>query len=316
LARAHRTTNGVRSQRGNTRVRRRPAGGRRRRRGCSARVARCLCGSTEETAGAAALRYDFSRQYLCGYFDKLKFGFTPQYRAGLEEFYRRAVAIGELAAVPDLAAVTLVEPAVTPLSASAPESIGDGPPADGVPDRRGGGVGVGGGRTADDAPAPLAWRSAEPADAAVIAAAIEDWWPGGHIVHGICPQLLEHTGDTCCVVEERGDLVGFLVGYLSQRVPHAGYIHYAGVRPDRRGRGIGRAMYGRFVDAVRERGCSRVLAETGTWNRPSIAFHRRVGFVLLPGGECVDGLPVHRDTTAMGFDYVRMELRFGDGAGG
>ena len=25
------------------------------------------------------------------YFDKLKFGFTPEYRAGLQEFYRRAV---------------------------------------------------------------------------------------------------------------------------------------------------------------------------------------------------------------------------------
>ena len=38
------------------------------------------------------------------YFDKLKFGFTPEYRAGLQEFYRRAAAIGELARVPDLEA--------------------------------------------------------------------------------------------------------------------------------------------------------------------------------------------------------------------
>ena len=57
-----------------------------------------------DTAAAAAQLYDFSRRYLMDYFDKLKFEFTPEYRAGLEEFYRRAAAIGELARVPDLEA--------------------------------------------------------------------------------------------------------------------------------------------------------------------------------------------------------------------
>jgi len=54
------------------------------------------------TAAAAAQVYDFSQRYLMEYFDKLKFGFTPEYRAGLREFYRRAAAIGELDDVPDL----------------------------------------------------------------------------------------------------------------------------------------------------------------------------------------------------------------------
>lgn len=56
------------------------------------------------TAAAAAQVYDFSQQYLMDYFDKLKFGFTPDYRAGLQEFYRRAAAIGELPRAPDLEA--------------------------------------------------------------------------------------------------------------------------------------------------------------------------------------------------------------------
>jgi chorismate dehydratase len=58
------------------------------------------------TAADAALRYEFSQQFLLDYFDRLRFGFTPEYRAGLDEFYRRAVAIGELATAPDLAAAT------------------------------------------------------------------------------------------------------------------------------------------------------------------------------------------------------------------
>ena len=56
------------------------------------------------TASAAAQIYDFSQAYLMDYFDKLKFGFTPEYRAGLQEFYRRAAAAGELQRVPDLEA--------------------------------------------------------------------------------------------------------------------------------------------------------------------------------------------------------------------
>lgn len=56
----------------------------------------------EATAAEAALRYDFSQRYLVEYFDKLKFGFAPEYRDGLGEFYRRAVAIGELEQAPDL----------------------------------------------------------------------------------------------------------------------------------------------------------------------------------------------------------------------
>jgi chorismate dehydratase len=59
-----------------------------------------------ETAAAAAQRYDFSQRYLLEYFDKLKFEFTPEYRAGLDEFYRRAVAAGELEAAPDLVTAT------------------------------------------------------------------------------------------------------------------------------------------------------------------------------------------------------------------
>lgn len=56
----------------------------------------------EVTAAAAALQYDFSAAFLLDYFDRLKYGFGVDYRRGLEEFYRRAEAIGELDVVPDL----------------------------------------------------------------------------------------------------------------------------------------------------------------------------------------------------------------------
>lgn len=248
-----------------------------------------------ETAAAGALRYEFSQPYLAQYFDRLKFGFTPEYRAGLEEFYRRALVIGELERVPDLAAITLAYPEV-------PAAAGDEAGAVGaVAPLMGDGA---------DAALPSGWRlrPAQARDAIAVAKAIDDWWPEGHIVHGVCPQLLEHVGDTCCIIEREGELVGFLVGYVSQRISNAGYVHYAGVRPDCRGRGLGRAMYRRFAELVRGRGCNRLVAETGAWNRASIGFHERLGFTLDGGDESIDGLPVRRDTTGLGCDYVKMTL--------
>ncbi len=71
--------------------------------GAALLASRDACAAAPEaTAAAAAQVYDFSQAYLMDYFDKLKFGFTPEYRAGLREFYRRAVAIGDLGRVPDL----------------------------------------------------------------------------------------------------------------------------------------------------------------------------------------------------------------------
>jgi GNAT superfamily N-acetyltransferase len=164
----------------------------------------------------------------------------------------------------------------------------------------------------DGAPAPaLRWRTAEGDDAPLVSSAIDDWWPGRHIVHMVCPQLFEHYGDTCLLVEDEtrpeGDrLVGFLLGMMSQRMPDAGYVHYAGVRPEYRGTGLGRQMYERFATMTRERGRGEIFIETSTWNRDSIAFHERMGFAFVPGDEVVDGLPVHHDTGGKGFDYVEM----------
>ncbi len=73
--------------------------------GAALLASRDACAAAPEvTAAAAAQVYDFSRSYLEDYFDKLKFGFTPEYRAGLQEFYRRAIRADELERAPDLEA--------------------------------------------------------------------------------------------------------------------------------------------------------------------------------------------------------------------
>ena len=153
--------------------------------------------------------------------------------------------------------------------------------------------------TGDD----LVWRSATAADADQIAAAIDTWW-ARHLRHFVHPLFLEHFGDTCLVVEHQGKMVAFLVGMLSQRHPGEAYVHFMGVHPDYRGLGLGRELYERFADLVGERGATAIVAETGAFNEQSIAFHRRLGFVLERGDEMVDGVPVKRDYHDSGEDVV------------
>jgi hypothetical protein len=55
-----------------------------------------------------------------------------------------------------------------------------------------------------------------------------------------------------------------------------------------------------------------VRAVTSVVNRDSIAFHRRLGFVLLPGDLEVDGLPATAEPGVPEGAVVRFELRLDD----
>jgi ribosomal protein S18 acetylase RimI-like enzyme len=151
--------------------------------------------------------------------------------------------------------------------------------------------------------ASLTWRTATPADARPVVAAIDTWWDR-HLEHFVHPLIFEHFGDTCLVVEDHGRLVAFLVGVLSQRHADQAYVHFIGVHPAYRGRGLGRELYVRFFALARESGRTLVVAETGAFNRDSIAFHRRLGFLLEEGDVEIDGVPVQHGFHGTGEDVV------------
>jgi GNAT superfamily N-acetyltransferase len=156
----------------------------------------------------------------------------------------------------------------------------------------------------------LRWRTAEPADAVAVSRALDEWWEQ-RLNHCVQPQLFEHFGDTTLIVEEDGELVAFLVGWLSQCFPDAAYVHFMGVRGDHRRLGL--ELYRRFAALARKLGRTRILAETGAFNHRSIAFHRAIGMTAEPGDEVIDGVPVHHDRIGIGGDYVvfSMDLESG-----
>jgi ribosomal protein S18 acetylase RimI-like enzyme len=130
-------------------------------------------------------------------------------------------------------------------------------------------------------------RHAEPADHLAVVERIDDWW-GGRPMRDMLPRLFfVHFRETSFVAEENGRLAGFLCGFLSQSYEDEAYVHFVGVDPAFRGRGVGRILYERFFEAVRPRTIIRCV--TSTANQASVAFHASIGFEVDRVVENYDG---------------------------
>lgn len=149
-------------------------------------------------------------------------------------------------------------------------------------------------------------RSAEPTDHAAVIRVLDAWWGGRHMADMLPRLFFVHFRPTSFVAEEDGRLVGFLAGFRSQTDPAVAYVHFVGVEPGRRAAGVGRALYARLFEVVRGMGVSEVHAVTSPANRGSVAFHRAMGFELLPGDAEEDGVPYTVDYDGPGEARVRL----------
>jgi GNAT superfamily N-acetyltransferase len=68
------------------------------------------------------------------------------------------------------------------------------------------------------------------------------------------------------------------------------YLEDLYVRPEFRGRGMGKSMLARLAKLAGERGCGRLEWSVLDWNEPSIGFYRSLGAVPM------EGWTVHRVT--------------------
>lgn len=121
-------------------------------------------------------------------------------------------------------------------------------------------------------------------DLAVILDQLEDFWGGERDMAFLHQALYVHEWGQTSVLAERDDrILGYLLGFVAQ--DGTGYIHAVAVRGEARGEGLGRRMYERFEELVRERGAAGLKAITAPENRASRAFHEAMGF----GVQAVDG---------------------------
>jgi ribosomal protein S18 acetylase RimI-like enzyme len=130
-------------------------------------------------------------------------------------------------------------------------------------------------------------RHAEAADYARVIGVVDEWW-GGREMAAMLPKLFfVHFRDTSFVAEEDGEVIAFLCGFRSQSYDDEAYIHFVGVHPDHRHRGLARGLYERFFAAVAPR--TVVRAVTSPVNERSVAFHRALGFEVERVDEDYDG---------------------------
>ena len=147
-------------------------------------------------------------------------------------------------------------------------------------------------------------RNTRPSDHQRIMDVMIAWW-NGRDLRAMLPKLfLIHFNNTSFVSEINEQLAGFLVGFLSPSLNEEGYVHFMGIGPDFRKNGLGSLLYNRFFDICRQNGRSIVRACTSPVNRDSIAFHRKIGFILEPGDGEVDGIPFTSDYNRPGDDKV------------
>jgi GNAT superfamily N-acetyltransferase len=138
-------------------------------------------------------------------------------------------------------------------------------------------------------------RQIRPSDYHHVISVVDSWWDGRHMADMLPRLFFEHFTDTSFAAERDGELAGFLVGLLSQSRPGEAYIHFVGVHPAERGRGLGRQLYQHFFAAAQARGAGLVRAVSGA----RVPGHRGKPLLRCAGGaydrSVVTAMPAWRE---------------------
>ena len=117
-------------------------------------------------------------------------------------------------------------------------------------------------------------------DYSKVTSVLNDWWGGRTMTHLLPRLFFEHFQPTSYVIESNGELVAFIIGFVSQTNPKEAYIHFVGVNPTYRSQGHANNLYQLFFSTVRQLGCNEVRCITTPVNTGSIAFHEAIGFTV------------------------------------
>jgi len=107
---------------------------------------------------------------------------------------------------------------------------------------------------------------------------IDEWWggPSTALAH---PIFFYELGRLARVVESDGQLVGFLLGFISPDTGD-GYVHLVGIHPDYRRRGVGRLLYTAFEQDCAKEGVKLLKAISPQGNEGSVRFHEAQGWQM------------------------------------
>ncbi len=107
---------------------------------------------------------------------------------------------------------------------------------------------------------------------------IDHWW-GGPISTLAHPVFFYELGRYArLVVDDTDEIVGFLLGFVSEEGGRTGYVHLVGIHPEHRRRGVARTLYDEFQRDCGNDECVRMKAIAMPGNEPSIRFHEAHGW--------------------------------------
>ncbi|MBP9112562.1 MAG: GNAT family N-acetyltransferase [Polyangiaceae bacterium] len=120
-------------------------------------------------------------------------------------------------------------------------------------------------------------RRIHKADFDHIVSVIDRWW-GGPYSAAALPIFFYELGHHAQVIEEQGETVGFLLGFVADQPVKTGYVHLAGIHPEFRRKGVGRKLYASFEAECKNAGCIKMKAITTLGNEGSVKFHQGIGW--------------------------------------
>jgi GNAT superfamily N-acetyltransferase len=104
-------------------------------------------------------------------------------------------------------------------------------------------------------------------------------------VEGLRQTIFIDKGAEALIAEYEGEAAGFALyfhNYSTFKGKPGLYLEDLFVKPELRGRGIGRALLQKVAGIAALRGCGRFEWACLDWNTPSIAFYKSIGAVPLP----------------------------------
>lgn len=147
-------------------------------------------------------------------------------------------------------------------------------------------------------------RSVKGSDYYVISPLINEWWGGRNMSDKLPKLFFDHFTQTSFIAEKDGKFVGFLIGSLSQTHSNEAYIHFVGVHPEYRKHHIGKHLYNKFFNVVKQNNRSIVRCVTSPVNKVSIAYHTKMGFEIEDGDRIIEGLSLNTDYDGPNQDRV------------
>jgi GNAT superfamily N-acetyltransferase len=135
-------------------------------------------------------------------------------------------------------------------------------------------------------------RAAQSADAALVFSFVEALAEYEKLGHEVATSEAEIAAALFCdaprvfcdIAEWNGEPAGFALwfyNFSTFRGRHGIYLEDLFVKPEHRGRGIGKALLANLAKRARDQDCARVEWSVLDWNKPSIEFYQSLGAVAM-----------------------------------